>query len=147
MPTHNLPPSTDAPIVLFDGECVLCSSGAQMLIRVDRNWVFKMAAVQTAAGRALLVRHGLLEISNDSFVLIDNGTCYLRSTAWVRIVAKLPLPWKLGAALWLVPLPVRNWVYDLVARHRYRMFGKRDSCVMLDADHAARIVVTAPDPG
>jgi predicted DCC family thiol-disulfide oxidoreductase YuxK len=69
-----------------------------------------------------------------SFVLSEGPRLYLKSAALVRIARRLGFPWNLAAALWIVPFPIRDWFYDLIARNRYRLFGKREQCVVLQSD-------------
>lgn len=142
----SVPPglSENDKVVLFDGECVLCSAGAQWLIRIDKSRRFRLGAVQSPEGQALLAWHGLPTQSFDSFVLSEGGRLYLRSTAYVRIVARLGFPWNLAAIVWVIPRPLRDWLYDRVAQGRYRLFGRRDHCVVLTPDHESRLLRSGP---
>ena len=133
-----LPPGVGSQdrVVLFDGECVMCSAGAQALIRVDRNAQFKLGTTQSPEGKRLLAWYGLSIESPDTFVLSEGANLYVRSTAYVRILWRLGLPLNvLAALLWLIPRPVRDAIYDWVARNRFRLFGRRSSCVVLSAEH------------
>lgn len=141
-----LPPGVRAEdkVVLFDGVCVMCSGGAQLLIRADKHRVFKLGTVQSPEGQAILAWHGLPTDSFSTFVLTEGPKLYTHSSAVVRIARQLPFPWKLAAGLWLVPRPIRDWGYRLIAANRYRLFGQRDQCVLLTADHAARLLQGTP---
>jgi predicted DCC family thiol-disulfide oxidoreductase YuxK len=142
----NLPPGVSATdrVVLFDGECVICSAGAQALIRLDRRRLFKLGAVQSPEGQRILAWHGLPTELFDTFVLSEGPHLYVRSTAYVRIVARLGFPWNLAAIIWVIPRPLRDWLYDRVAQNRFRLFGKRERCVVLTPDHKARLLSAPP---
>jgi predicted DCC family thiol-disulfide oxidoreductase YuxK len=127
-------------VVLFDGKCVLCSAGAQTLIRLDRRRLFKLGTVQSPEGARILAWHGLPTDSFDTFVLAEGSRLYLRSTAYVRIVARLGFPWNLASIIWIVPRPLRDWLYDKIAGNRYRVFDKREQCILLTPDHEARLL-------
>jgi len=138
----SLPPGvgTNDRIILFDGECVMCSAGAQALIRTDRQAVFKLGTTQSAEGKRLLAWHGLSVEAPDTFVLSEGPRLYGRSTAYVRILWRLGFPYRvLAASLWLVPRPIRDMAYNWVARNRVRHFGRRSSCVVLAPEHAAHM--------
>jgi predicted DCC family thiol-disulfide oxidoreductase YuxK len=138
----SLPPGvkTEDRVVLFDGECVMCSAGAQALIRADPNAQFKLGTTQSQEGKRLLAWHGLSTNAPDTFVLSEGPHLYVRSTAYVRILWRLSLPLKLLAAiLWLVPRPVRDMAYNWVARNRFRLFGKQLSCAVLIPENHAHL--------
>ena len=132
--TSPLPPGINADdrVVLFDGECVLCNAGAKALIHADPNALFKLGTTQSSEGMRVLAWHGLSTSAPDSFVLSEGSHLYLRSTAYVRILWRLGLPYKFVAAiLWVIPRPLRDMAYDWVARNRFRMFGKQSSCELI----------------
>lgn len=118
---------TTAPVVLFDGDCVLCNGVVQWMLRRDRRRVFRYASLTSAFARA--VPTGVAD--GETVVLLDSGRIYTRSAAAVRILSRLGLGWKVVALLvWMVPAFVRDAVYDFVARNRYRWFGRRERCVV-----------------
>jgi predicted DCC family thiol-disulfide oxidoreductase YuxK len=141
---ESLPPRVSASdrVVLFDGECVMCSAGATFLLRVDKRRIFTLGTVQSPEGSAILAWHGLPTKTYTSFILCEGSRHYAKSAAFVRVVARLGFPWNLVAALWVVPRPVRDWLYDLVAKNRYRLFGKREHCIVLDPTDGARLLST-----
>jgi predicted DCC family thiol-disulfide oxidoreductase YuxK len=119
-------------VVLFDGDCVLCNSGAQALMRADPTAKFKLGTIQSDEGKKLLEWHGIDTEAPDTFILSDGPQLYVRSTAYVRILWSLALPYKCVAGLcWIVPRPVRDAMYNWVARNRFKMFGKQSTCVLL----------------
>jgi predicted DCC family thiol-disulfide oxidoreductase YuxK len=127
-------------VVLFDAVCKLCSGWARFLIRHDTARRFRLATVQSPEGKAILQWCGLPTEAYDTLVLVEGDRFYVRSAAVIRVLARLPPPWKLGVVAWLLPRPLRDWAYDKVARNRYRLFGKYDACVVPTPDHLARFL-------
>jgi predicted DCC family thiol-disulfide oxidoreductase YuxK len=117
-------------VVLFDGICNLCNGLVRFVIRRDRARRFRFAALQSETGHRLVQASGLDEGGGDSIVLIQGRRVYQKSCAVLRIARGLQFPWPAAYALMAAPRPLRDWVYDLVARHRYRWFGRRTSCVV-----------------
>jgi len=115
-------------IILFDGICNLCNSVVRFVIRRDRAGYFKFASLQSAAGRELLSLHALPPGKNDSFLLLENDRLYDRSTAALRVTRHLNGLWPLLYGLIVVPPFLRNGIYDLIARYRYRWFGRKETC-------------------
>lgn len=120
----------DAAVVLFDGVCNLCSASVRFVVRRDPAGRFRFASLQSAAGRELLLRHGLDPDDLHSVVLVEGGRAYTRSDAALRIARGLRGAWPLLGLLRAVPRPVRDGAYRLVAANRYRWFGKRDACML-----------------
>lgn len=125
-------PGEDFPIVLFDGVCHLCDRSVRFVLERDLNARFHFAPLQSVPGRKLLEKHGLPPDSIDGVVLIDRGTVHTKSSAALRIVGQLSFPWWTGILFLGIPKPLRDAVYGIVARHRYRWFGKRDACMAPD---------------
>ena len=118
------------PVAFFDGVCNLCNGSVRFVIERDPHKHFQFAPLQSETATTLIGRTADPLAMPDSIVLVDDGRLYVRSTAALRIARRLRFPWPL---LWLfmaVPRPLRDWVYDLIARHRYGWFGKRDSCMV-----------------
>ena len=132
------------PVVLFDGVCNLCNATVNFLIDRDPDGVFRFGALQSEAARPLLHRHGLSATELSSVVLIEDGHVYTRSTAALRIARRLPGLWPLLQVFYAVPTPLRDLVYDVIARNRYRWFGKRDACRVPTPDLRARFLDAAP---
>ncbi len=118
------------PIVVFDGVCKLCSGSTQFIIRHDRAGIFKFAAMQSATGRELLLKHGIDPEAVNTFLLVENGMASIRSEAALRIATRLSWPWRALAVFRAVPRPLRDIVYDAIASNRYRWFGKRAECML-----------------
>jgi predicted DCC family thiol-disulfide oxidoreductase YuxK len=118
-------------IVLFDGVCNLCNGAVVFIIKRDPQGLFRFATLQSDAPESLLRRIGARrDALPDSMALIERGSVYARSTAALRIARRLRFPWPLLYALIIVPRPLRDWIYDLVARRRYHWFGKRAECMV-----------------
>lgn len=142
MTGDNLPPfiQPGERVVLFDGVCKLCNGWAKFLIRHDPAARFRLCSVQSSEGQAILQWFGLPTDHFDTMAYVESGALFVRSTAVLRILAQLPAPWRLLAGLRLVPRPLRDWCYDRIALNRYRLFGRYDSCLLPDADHARRFL-------
>ncbi len=118
-------------VVLFDGECNLCNHSVQFILRRDPARRFHFAALQSAAAQSLLRQAGQAPtLLPDSVVLVEQAKVYTKSAAALRIARRLRGLWPLAAVFLLVPAFLRDGVYDLIARHRYRLFGKREACML-----------------
>jgi predicted DCC family thiol-disulfide oxidoreductase YuxK len=115
-------------IILFDGYCNLCSGSVRFVIKRDPKGYFRFASLQSESGRRLLEAHGLT--ASRSIVLLEEGKLYRKSTAVLRICRHLKGLWKLLYILCWIPKPLRDRLYDVVARHRYQWFGKKDECLI-----------------
>ena len=124
-------------IVLFDGVCNLCNRSVDFIIRHDRSGTIRFAAQQSETGQRLLAEHGLAAAGGQTMVVITDGGVYTQSTAALRIARRLGWPWSLWYGLIVVPRILRDPVYRCIARHRYRWFGRRDTCrVPTEAERA-----------
>ena len=132
-------PAGDGPVILFDGVCNLCDRFVLFVIDRDRRAEFAFAALQSEVAQRLLHGH---EVPADlsTVVLVESRQVSVRSTAAISIVARLGMPWTLCRALLVIPRPVRDLVYDWVARHRHALFGTRESCRVPTAALRARFL-------
>jgi len=127
----------DKPLFVFDGYCVLCSTGVRWLMKHGGDRV-RFSSAQSSLGAALF-RH--YDIDPDkTYLLIANGTASSESTGYLRLCGLLGGRWKLFLAFGIIPRPVRDWAYRVVARHRYRWFGKVDQCALLTDEQKARML-------
>jgi predicted DCC family thiol-disulfide oxidoreductase YuxK len=117
---------SERPVVLFDGICNLCNGAVRFIIARDPAAHFRLAALQSEAARRLWGEDPPVE----SIVLVEAGVTYTKSTAVLRIVRGLRFPWPLLSAFMVVPRRLRDAIYDWIARHRYRWFGKREVCML-----------------
>ncbi|MBK7939031.1 MAG: thiol-disulfide oxidoreductase DCC family protein [Lewinellaceae bacterium] len=130
----------NSPVLLFDGVCNLCNASVQWVLKRDKNAVFRFAALQSATGRALLRSAGLSPENFDSVVLFDGDRVFTRSDAALEIARRMGGFWSWLAVFRVVPRPLRNAVYDWIARRRYRWFGKTESCMIPQPEWADRFV-------
>jgi predicted DCC family thiol-disulfide oxidoreductase YuxK len=115
-------------MVIFDGYCNFCSRSVLFIIRRDKKRYFKFAASQTRKGEEILDRYRLGELARHSMVLIEQGKVYHKSTAAMRITRHLTGVWWVLYVFMIIPRKLRDFIYDLMARNRYRVFGMRDRC-------------------
>jgi predicted DCC family thiol-disulfide oxidoreductase YuxK len=116
------------PIVLFDGVCNLCSTSVQFILQRDPAGRFRFASLQSDLAQRLLTEHGLDPKALDSVVVVDGDRLYRESDAALRIARDLKGAWKALTVFRVIPRPVRDWAYRLIARNRYRWFGKSETC-------------------
>ena len=119
-------------VVLFDGVCNLCNGAVQYLIRRDRKNVFRFASLQSEPARALLQGYQFSSGQFDSIIVVKSGRVYERSDAVMILASALGFPWKVMVAGKVLPRLVRDGLYNLIARNRYRIFGRRESCMIPD---------------
>jgi predicted DCC family thiol-disulfide oxidoreductase YuxK len=129
-------------IVLFDGVCNLCSASVQFIIKRDKYSRFRFASLQSRYGTEIL--NGFFsenrEIELYSIFLIEGNRIYSRSDAVLRIARGLKGGWPLLSALRIIPRFIRDPIYNLIARNRYRMFGKKDQCMIPTQELKARFI-------
>ena len=131
---------TNKYIFLFDGVCNLCNGFVQFIIKRDPKGKFKFASLQSESGQALLKKIGLPPHDLDSLVLIAGDNYFLKSSAGLRILKELGGFWKLFYILIIFPKGLRDFVYDGIAKTRYRIFGKRDTCMIPTPDMKERFL-------
>lgn len=117
-------------VVLFDGVCNLCNGYVRFVVKRDRRGRVHFAPLQSAAAAELLRGSGVDPQALDSIVLVDGAGVHRRSDAVLRVARLLDGAWPLLAALRVLPRPLRDALYDVVARHRDRWFGRRDECMI-----------------
>lgn len=133
----------DHPVILFDGVCNLCNASVDFVVRRDRRVRFRLAPLQSQVARELVGARRATDTMPDSVVLVErDGRVFTRSTAALRIVRRLRFPWPLLYVFVLVPRPLRDIVYDWIARNRYRWFGVRDTCRLPTPEERSRFLDT-----
>jgi predicted DCC family thiol-disulfide oxidoreductase YuxK len=115
-------------VILFDGVCNLCNGAVNWVIDHDKNNQFKFAALQSAFGKRITEQFGLGNQYLNTIVLLQNGKVYLRATAVLIILKRLGGIYSLAAVLMLIPVPILNFFYNIVAKYRYQWFGKSNTC-------------------
>jgi predicted DCC family thiol-disulfide oxidoreductase YuxK len=134
------PFADDKPIILFDGVCVLCSAWVQFVLRHDKASRYRLLAAQSPLGQALLAHYGLDLVNFESTILLKDGVAWFHSEAPIRMAIGLGFPWNLAALGRLLPLRLRDKLYDTIARNRYNWFGRRDSCFMPREEYRDRFL-------
>jgi predicted DCC family thiol-disulfide oxidoreductase YuxK len=132
-------------LLLYDGVCALCNGVVQFLMTRDRRDRFRYAPLQSILGREILARFGIHTFPDGVMLLTDALTpaerLYRRSDAIAMALQLLTGPWRLvGKALRLVPRPLREWGYGVVARFRYRLFGRYDTCPVPPPEQRHRLL-------
>lgn len=135
--------TTDPPVLLYDGVCALCNGAVRFVLAHDRSRTIRFAALDSAFARCVIARHPGLR-NADSLVFVEppfgDARVAVRSEAILRVAARMGGPWRAAALLRILPRAVRDASYDLVARSRYRVFGKLDSCPRPPADARHRFI-------
>ena len=137
---YNMTDILPSQLVLFDGICNLCNGSVQFIISHDPNVRFHFASLQSDAGQRVLRRYDLPLADFDSFIYIRGGKVCQRSDGALNVLKDLGGLWKLFYAFIIIPRPLRDIVYDFVAKYRYRLFGKRESCMVPSADLQKRFL-------
>ncbi len=127
-------------IVLFDGVCNFCNASVNFVIARDKAAYFKFAPLQSVIGEELRTRHGIDKVETDSVIVIENERVYTHSSAALRIARHLDGIWSWTYVFVIVPKPIRDLLYRLFARNRYRLFGRQDACMMPTPDVRARFM-------
>lgn len=122
--------STEKKIILFDGVCNLCNSSVLFVIKRDSKDQFRFAALQSEIGHSLATKHHIDTTQVDSIMLIQENKVYVKSSAALHIARYLSGAYPLFFLFMLIPTFIRNWVYDYVAKNRYKWFGKKDQCMI-----------------
>jgi len=132
------------PVILFDGVCNLCNAWVRWVIRRDPTGVFRFASLQSPAAQDLIrgASDGIATLP-DSIVLVDEQGVHVESDAVLRVLRRLGLPYSLCWAARVVPPVMRDAAYRTVARHRYRWFGRRDTCMLPSSGVASRFLDAA----
>lgn len=120
----------DKPVIVFDGYCVLCSRWANFVIRHDTAKRYRLLAAQSDLGEALYTHFGKKSGDYDTNILLENGLIRVKSDGSLAMFSGLGLPWSLMTVFRVIPRPVRDWMYDRLARNRFKWFGKREHCYL-----------------
>lgn len=127
-------------IIVFDAQCLLCSGWVRFLLARPGGAHIRFASMQGATGGRLLAEAGLNPEDLQTLLVLDRGRSWQETAAILRVLDALGWPWKLAWAGWIVPAPLRDAAYRWVARHRYRLFGRSDSCMLPRPQDAARFL-------
>ena len=119
---------TDYSILLFDGLCNLCNGSVNFILKRDKLGKFKFASLQYEIGKKLTNKFDIDTNIVDSIILIKNEKVFIKSSALLEILKDLPIGWRVFRIGIILPKFIRDYLYDFVAKHRYRIFGKKDEC-------------------
>ena len=117
-------------IIIFDDVCNLCNASVNFVIKNDKKEQFLFASFQSDAAKEILLHFNLKNLNGGTVILVEGQKVYEKSTAVLKIAKRLDGPFKAFYAFFIVPKIFRDWVYDFIAKNRYKWFGKRDSCMM-----------------
>jgi predicted DCC family thiol-disulfide oxidoreductase YuxK len=140
-----VPESTSNLIVLYDGVCGLCNGAVQFLLKRDRHDRLRFASLQSDFAAALLKRHGIDHQDLDTvYVVLNSGEAnevlLAKSDAFLQLAKVIGGVWSIARLGRIIPRPIRNWLYDFVARHRYQVFGKYEACMLPDPRHKHKFI-------
>ena len=119
--------NVEKPKLLFDGECKFCNFWVSLIQKQRAQDKFSYFTLESDKGKALLMSHNI-DSSIDSIVVIANGKAYDKSSAALYIAKELGGFWYLVLITWLVPKPIRDWIYDILAKNRHKFFKNRNNC-------------------
>jgi len=115
-------------IVLFDGICNFCNSSVNFIMDHDEENYFKFAAIQSEPGQELMKKFGLDPVNLTTFIFVQGDKYYTKTTAALKVAKHLGFPWNLSYIFIIVPPFIRNITYNIIAKYRYKWFGKKDAC-------------------
>ena len=122
-------------IIIFDGVCGLCNKSIDLLMKMYRQKIFKYTSVQGEFVKSLDIETGV-----DSIIYYEEGILYYKSTAILKIFQSLGGLWNMTTIFYLVPNVIRDFIYDIIAKHRYKIFGKMESCRVPGEDEEALFI-------
>ncbi len=128
------------PVLLFDGVCNLCNSTVQFVLKRDKKNYFKFASLQSNYGQSFLAKNKLATTNFDTFILIEGESYSIKSTAILKVFRQLSGLWPLLYIFSIFPRIIRDPFYNLIAKNRYRIFGKKDSCMIPDKAILSRFI-------
>ena len=128
------------PLVLFDGVCNLCNASVQFIIEHDPEGKIMFCSLQSERGQAILQHLGMKTDDFDTFIFIENGEAYTRSSGILKEVSYFGGWWRFLSIFKIVPRPIRDFFYNIIARIRYRWFGKKESCWLPTPELKARFL-------
>jgi predicted DCC family thiol-disulfide oxidoreductase YuxK len=132
--------TTPGPLVLFDGDCNFCNRSVQFVLDHEADHAFRFAASSSAPGQQALKACGL-GCEPGSIIVIEAGRCYTKSSATVQLAKHLRMPWRLLGLLALIPRPIRDFGYNIIAANRHRISRRMTTCRVVTAGAAARFLV------
>jgi predicted DCC family thiol-disulfide oxidoreductase YuxK len=133
--------NSEKKIILFDGVCNFCSFWVDFVIKRDKKDKFRFAALQSEKTKELTGRFNIDVSSLDTFILIEDEKICTRSTAALKVCKELSGPVKILYPFIIIPKCIRDFFYDLIARNRYKLFGRRESCRVPTEDEKGKFLI------
>ncbi|EKF35206.1 MULTISPECIES: thiol-disulfide oxidoreductase DCC family protein [Bacillus] len=127
-------------LILFDGVCNVCSGAVQFVMKRDPHEQMMFASLQSNTGQRILKENGLPLDEFNSFIYIEEGTLYMKSTGILRAARHLKGIYRWSYLLLIIPRPIRDWCYQLIAKNRYKWFGQKTSCMVPTPDIQKRFL-------
>lgn len=127
-------------IILFDGVCNLCSGTVKFIIKRDKKSIFKFASLQSNFGQNFLIKFNLPVSDFNTFVLIENEKLYIKSKAAFKVIGEFGGFWKILLIFRILPTFISDFFYDIVSKYRYKIFGKKESCMIPDDNILERFI-------
>ncbi len=128
-------------LLLFDGVCNFCNSSVLKVIKHDTNNVFLFASLQSEIGQQVVNHFSIDTTKVDSIILVSSDNeFHIKSTAGLKVISQFGGLWKLLLIFWIVPTPVRDAVYNYIAKNRYKWFGKKESCMIPSPEIKAKFI-------
>ena len=116
------------PVIFFDGVCNLCSASVQFAIEHDKKDIFKFTALQGNYAKTILPKYNVDLNKIDSIIFVENDNLYTKSTAALKIARKMSGLWPMLYIFIVIPKSIRDWFYDIIAKNRYKWWGRQESC-------------------
>lgn len=138
----------DRPLIVFDGVCILCTGFARFVIRRDRRHVFRFTTAQSPLGQGLYRHFGLSPVAFETNLVLAEGRLHVKLGAFAAVIRGLGWPWRALGVIGLLPRRPGDWLYERIARNRYRLFGRTEDCMLPPPDWRDRFLTgAAPEVG
>ena len=134
----------EAPVWLFDSVCVLCENSVQFALRYEKSSSIQFVSIQSEPGRIIAHQNDIDPDNPESFLFIENNQVFAKSDGVLALAKHLRYPARLLIAGKFIPKILRDWVYDLIARNRYRIFGRHDHCIVPNPETRHRFILQGP---
>jgi predicted DCC family thiol-disulfide oxidoreductase YuxK len=127
-------------IIIFDGVCVLCNASVRLIIKNDKKSRFRFTPMQSMFANQLLSTFDIPGSKTDILMLVESDRMFTASTAALRIARRMDGPWPVLYSFMIIPKPIRDYIYVFIAKRRYKLFGKYDTCLVPDTRTAHRFI-------
>lgn len=127
-------------LIIFDGVCNLCTKSVHFILRHESGQVLRFTPLQSSTGSSIMQELGLNPMDAETFVLLSDGNVFVRSDAAIRLSGYLRGGWRFLGLFRVIPRPIRDWAYGLIARNRYRWFGRYEHCMVPSAQIRDRFI-------